>query len=656
MSQLRVQNFYSTTATSDIITLWDTSFTVAVAPTYTSGFLVISPNNSALREIVYFHAVVGTTISIRAENRWLGGTTAKLHTSTETVAINDVAEIFNMFSDSLSQCFFIEKTGGLTVKAWGGTVFYNWNPVTVADTNLTLADNQTNYIKYSYPTNTISVDTVNSGNIKARAIVASGVITSLTYYVAKESYIDFTVTITWALPSQTGNANKALITDGTNVSWGTPNLPRNIGINKHIVVDRPTGIEVIKDVTDGTVVATTDKIRLQESSWDYADIPYSIIFDDISWANDRVLVAWEGLTLNDAIYKEEVLPYSATTTLAPRAAVQKMWDSSANTRIELWKIIWNWWSTNTIKAMVRKVLAPTDNCILRIETDDWTGKPSWTLAHANATALIAWTWLTTWFVETTYTAAWNYVLTDLTVYHLIAQRSWAVDAWNHYEFAHLTKNVRAFITNTYNGTVWWTPITTKQAYFAISNCYQWVFVKTNATNKDQIWFEWFAKAAAAIWQTVKVASTGIIKSFSWLTTNKAYYLSNTAGLISTTEGTNKVAVWFSDSSSSISIIPFPDGYQDATNWYTIDNIATINGTTYTRFLRITDYRYIRYTWTAWIYAYFYVNWVSQTSWTSVLCKPWDEVVLVYNSSGGGYPWTITVETSALKNIWIPITI
>lgn len=222
MPQLRVQNFYSTTATSDIITLWDTSFTVAVAPTYTSGFLVISPNNSALREIVYFHTVVGTTISVRAENRWLGGTTAKLHTSTETVAINDVAEIFNMFSDSLSQCFFIEKTGGLTVKAWGGTVFYNGNPVTVADTNLTLADNQTNYIKYSYPTNTISVDTVNSGNIKARAIVASGVITSLTYYVAKESYIDFTVAITGALPPQAWHAWKSLMTDGTIVSWGDP--------------------------------------------------------------------------------------------------------------------------------------------------------------------------------------------------------------------------------------------------------------------------------------------------------------------------------------------------------------------------------------------------------------------------------------------------
>jgi hypothetical protein len=87
--------------------------------------------------------------------------------------MKDIAEIFNMFSDSISQCFFVEKTGGLTVKVWGGTVFYNGNPVTVGDTSLTLTDNQTNYIKYDYPTNTISVDAVNSGNIKARVTTVS---------------------------------------------------------------------------------------------------------------------------------------------------------------------------------------------------------------------------------------------------------------------------------------------------------------------------------------------------------------------------------------------------------------------------------------------------------------------------------------------------
>lgn len=219
MPQLKVQNFYSTALTSDITGTGDTSFTVTVAPTYTSGFLVISPNNASLREIVYFHSVVWNTISVRAENRWQWWTTARPHTSSEPVAMKDIAEIFNMFSDSISQCFFVEKTGGLTVKVWWWTVFYNWNPVTVSDTSLTLADNQTNYVKYSYPTNTISVDTINSWNIKARIVTSSWAITSIQYYVAKESYIDFTVTLTWALPAQSWNTWKVLTTDGTNASW-----------------------------------------------------------------------------------------------------------------------------------------------------------------------------------------------------------------------------------------------------------------------------------------------------------------------------------------------------------------------------------------------------------------------------------------------------
>lgn len=69
MPQLKVQNFYSTALTSDIVGTGDASFTVTVAPTFTSGFLVISPNNASLREIVYFHNVVGNTVSVRAENR-----------------------------------------------------------------------------------------------------------------------------------------------------------------------------------------------------------------------------------------------------------------------------------------------------------------------------------------------------------------------------------------------------------------------------------------------------------------------------------------------------------------------------------------------------------------------------------------------------------
>lgn len=44
---------------------------------------------------------------------------------------------------------------------WGGYVLYNGNQVTVADTNLVLADNTVNYIKYTFNTNTVSSDQTN---------------------------------------------------------------------------------------------------------------------------------------------------------------------------------------------------------------------------------------------------------------------------------------------------------------------------------------------------------------------------------------------------------------------------------------------------------------------------------------------------------------
>lgn len=108
-NQIKVQNFYSSIITSNITGIGDTTFTVAVIPTYSNGFLCISPDNATQREIVYYHDVVGSTIHVRAENRGLDGTSAKTHTSSESIAMKDVAGIFNTFSDMIPQTFHIEK-------------------------------------------------------------------------------------------------------------------------------------------------------------------------------------------------------------------------------------------------------------------------------------------------------------------------------------------------------------------------------------------------------------------------------------------------------------------------------------------------------------------------------------------------------------------
>ena len=111
-STLNVENYYETTLSSaSIAASGDVSFALAVAPTYTKGFIVVSPANTALREIMYFDNAIGTTVYVKSESRGLGGTTAKAHTQGEPVAMKDVAQIFNFFSENISQCFYVEKKG-----------------------------------------------------------------------------------------------------------------------------------------------------------------------------------------------------------------------------------------------------------------------------------------------------------------------------------------------------------------------------------------------------------------------------------------------------------------------------------------------------------------------------------------------------------------
>lgn len=320
MPQLKVENLYNTTITSVgwIPSSGDCDFTVAVAPENTNWFIIISPDNPTRREIMYYHDVVGNRIYVRWENR----KSPKAHAATETVKMNDVAEIFNYFSDMVSQLFYTEKTGWLTVKVWWGYTSYNGSTVTVPDTNLTLTDNATNYIKYDYPTNVVSASTSSGGNVKVVVTTVSGAITNISYRNAKESFIDFSVTIEWALPDQSWNAWKVLITDGTNISWWVCNLPRTIGVDKTIVVDRWTGIESVKDVSTWSTIDDTDILRLQKSSGDYEDFNITQLWEKLwnSFTEDLVyessLVAWDIVgTLPDGTFKLQASEVKTSTAI-----------------------------------------------------------------------------------------------------------------------------------------------------------------------------------------------------------------------------------------------------------------------------------------------------------------------------------------------------
>lgn len=389
MPQLKVQDYYTPTITAFTGALWDATFTLSLAPTYSYGYFVLAADNINLREIVYYHDKVGNTISVRAENRGLGGTTPKQHGTKENCAMKDVAEIFNFFSDNLSQCFNIEKTGGLTVKVWWGTVFYNGAQVTVADTTLTLADNTTNYVKYSFPTNTISFDASNTGNIKAIISTLGGVITSITYKVAKESFIDFTVAITGALPPQSGNAGKSLMTDGTNVSWGTNNNLRTsqwLSLQT-LEIDAATGNEVKKAVWVATTILDAETIRKRKADLTYEELPFSVMKDQLTsvWKYSVTAQCWESMvpfiqnavpttntslswiTFNNYVFftvawlytmaaKVALLTFATPTVISHMSASLVPWNWSLSTWLWIeWSFdnvtyvtLYSWWTTWTI--------------------------------------------------------------------------------------------------------------------------------------------------------------------------------------------------------------------------------------------------------------------------------------------------------------------
>ena len=66
--KLKVQNFFEVVTTSPILIAGDAVFTVSVAPTNPRGFIVVSPNNLAGREIMFYNAS-GNTLNVKKENR-----------------------------------------------------------------------------------------------------------------------------------------------------------------------------------------------------------------------------------------------------------------------------------------------------------------------------------------------------------------------------------------------------------------------------------------------------------------------------------------------------------------------------------------------------------------------------------------------------------
>ena len=97
---LGFDNFYTSTLSAGI-TASDTTIYLNALPTATEGYLVIEPDSSTQREIIYYTSKGANFVTLpsAAAGRGVGATTAQSHSSGVTAQMNVVAEHFEALQD-----------------------------------------------------------------------------------------------------------------------------------------------------------------------------------------------------------------------------------------------------------------------------------------------------------------------------------------------------------------------------------------------------------------------------------------------------------------------------------------------------------------------------------------------------------------------------
>lgn len=202
------QNFYSTTLTGDI-TSGTLTIGLATVPTPTSGILIIEPDSTSSREIVFYTSKGASTITCPSDGRGWSGSSASAHLTGSTVIMASVDEYFEGLADgTLSTDPFRSQTilnhivsGGVVAQSSGliGTfsniVFYingqRYSGTSIANktytaskdtyVDITASSGGTVSVTYSEVANGAASPALAANNIRVAKVVTSGAaITSVT--------------------------------------------------------------------------------------------------------------------------------------------------------------------------------------------------------------------------------------------------------------------------------------------------------------------------------------------------------------------------------------------------------------------------------------------------------------------------------------------
>ncbi len=171
---LGFQNWYSSTLSSGV-TASDTTLYLNSLPTPSEGYLVIEPDSTTNREIIFYNSKGANFVTVPSvSDRGVGGTTAVSHSSGVTVQMNIVAEHFEALQDGTA---FAEDTFKLSQINGTEELFTNY----VASGCVWSGD--------AYGSTRVASMTSGVVYINGERLTVSAV-TSRTFTASKDTYVD----------------------------------------------------------------------------------------------------------------------------------------------------------------------------------------------------------------------------------------------------------------------------------------------------------------------------------------------------------------------------------------------------------------------------------------------------------------------------------
>lgn len=213
------QNLYKSVITQTIPSIWswgsindEFEINVSVAPKYTSWWVFVDFANTAKRDLIYFHNMVGNVLKYYRKNRDLLGLWASTiqHDQWSYIQIHDVSEWINYLSNNTSDFWFVEQPfeTALTLKVMWWRVNYGWPAITVADATLAIPVSSTKEVIFDFADNTFkAVDTASLSSYACyhcwTVVTWVSAITSYTearqYYLGTKYSSTFFEVVAWIL-------------------------------------------------------------------------------------------------------------------------------------------------------------------------------------------------------------------------------------------------------------------------------------------------------------------------------------------------------------------------------------------------------------------------------------------------------------------------